>query len=146
MLFLKWELFIMELPKNSKISRVMVDMSATLIHHGHIKLLKKAKKFGYLIVALTTDQEIKNKKGYIPELNFEQRKEILLSIRYVDEVVPTKWLIDETFLDLHNIDLLIHGEDNTNQISKSRLLLFPRTVGISSTELRKRASSILLGK
>ena len=49
MLFLKWELFIMELSENSKISRVMVDMSATLIHHGHIKLLQKAKKYGYLI-------------------------------------------------------------------------------------------------
>ena len=133
----------MKSSQKPKINRVMVDMSATLIHHGHTRLLKKAKQYGHLIVALTTDEEIKNKKGYIPELNFQQRKEILLSIRYVDEVIPTKWLIDETFLDLHNIDLLIHGEDNTNQISKSRLLLFPRTVGISSTELRKRASSIL---
>ena len=24
--------------------RIMVDMSATLIHHGHIRLLRKAKK------------------------------------------------------------------------------------------------------
>ena len=36
----------------------MVDMSATLIHHGHIRLLKRAKKFGYLIVGLTSDEEI----------------------------------------------------------------------------------------
>ena len=33
-------------------------MSATLIHHGHIRLLKKASKFGKVIVALTTDKEI----------------------------------------------------------------------------------------
>ena len=26
--------------------RVMVDMSATLIHHGHIRLLKKAAEIG----------------------------------------------------------------------------------------------------
>lgn len=28
----------------SKRPRVMVDMSATLIHHGHIRLLKKAQR------------------------------------------------------------------------------------------------------
>ena len=38
--------------------RILVDMSATLIHHGHIRLLKKAKGFGYVIVGLCTDDEI----------------------------------------------------------------------------------------
>ena len=38
---------------------ILVDMSATLLHHGHIRLLKKASKFGKVIVALTTDKEIK---------------------------------------------------------------------------------------
>ena len=78
--------------------RIMVDMSATLIHHGHIRLLKKAKNLGTVIVALTTDDEIKKAKGYIPELTYENRKEILLSIKYVDEVIPSNWLIDEIFL------------------------------------------------
>ena len=36
-------------------TRVMVDMSFTLIHHGHIRLLKKAKDHGDVVVALTTD-------------------------------------------------------------------------------------------
>ena len=67
--------------------RVMVDMSATLIHHGHIRLLKKAAEIGDVVVVLTTDDEIKKKKGYTPELSFEERKEILESIRYVKEVV-----------------------------------------------------------
>jgi len=42
--------------------RIMVDMSATLIHHGHIKLLKKASEHGKVIVGLTTDEEILSKK------------------------------------------------------------------------------------
>ena len=129
--------------KGNKIKRVMVDMSLTLIHHGHIRLLKNAKKYGYVIVALTKDEEIKSKKGYVPELNFDERKEILLAIKYVDEVVPSNWLLDEDFLDSHNIDLLVHGEDNSNPISESRLLLLPRTIGVSSTQLRKRACSNL---
>ena len=37
--------------------RILVDMSATIIHHGHIRLLKKASKFGDVYVALTTDKE-----------------------------------------------------------------------------------------
>ena len=45
----------------SKNVRIMVDMSATIIHHGHIKLLKKASKLGIVVVGLTTDDEIKRK-------------------------------------------------------------------------------------
>ena len=51
-------------------------------------------------------------------------------MRYVDEVVPSPWLIDEEFLDLHNIDLLVHGSDNSNPISSERLLTLNRTQGL----------------
>ena len=116
----------------------MVDMSATLIHHGHIRLLKEAKNLGTVIVALTTDDEIKKAKGYTPELTYENRKEILLSIKYVDEVIPSNWLIDEIFLKKNNIDFLVHGHDNSNPIDKAKLVIFNRTKGISSTLLRER--------
>ena len=118
--------------------RIMVDMSATLIHHGHIRLLKKASTYGKVFVALTTDKEIISKKGYKPEISFEFRKEILLSIKYVHEVIPSPWLIDEDFLDSNHIDFLIHGSDNSNPISKRRLIIFERTEGISSSIIRKR--------
>lgn len=123
--------------------RVMVDMSATLIHHGHVRLLKKASEHGRVIVALTTDDEIKTKKGYQPEISFEHRKEILEAIRYVDEVVPSPWLIEESFLTQHKIDLLVHGDDNSNIIDENKLLVFPRTSEISSTLLRQRAKRII---
>jgi cytidyltransferase-like protein len=118
--------------------RVMVDMSATLIHHGHIRLLKSAKEHGYVIVALTTDDEILRNKGYEPELDFNARCEILAALKYVDEVVPSPWLIKECFLDKHRIDLLIHGSDNSNPISPQRILTLPRTEGVSSSSLRGR--------
>ena len=41
--------------------RIMVDMSATLIHHGHVRLLREASKLGSVIVGLTTDEEIRRK-------------------------------------------------------------------------------------
>lgn len=111
-------------------------MSLTSVHHGHIRLLKKAADLGRVVVALTSDEEIQKSKGFSPTLCFEHRKEIALAIRYVDEVVESKWLIDETFLDAHEIDLLVHGDDNSNPISESRLVIFPRTEGISSEVLR----------
>ena len=116
--------------------RVMVDMSLTLIHHGHIRILKKASELGIVTVALTSDEEIFKTKGFYPTLSFENRKEIVSAVKYVAEVVACPWLIDEAFLDQHNIDLLVHGDDNQNPIPKNRLIIFPRTEGISSSKLR----------
>lgn len=113
-------------------------MSATLLHHGHIRLLKAAKQLGTVVVALTTDDEIRKKKGYDPELSYAERKEILEAIRYVDEVVPCNWLIENELLERHRIDLLVHGHDNANPIPDDKLVILPRTEGISSSELRQR--------
>ncbi|MCG8530725.1 MAG: adenylyltransferase/cytidyltransferase family protein [Desulfovibrionales bacterium] len=124
--------------------RIMVDMSATIIHHGHIRLLKKAKELGTVVVALTTDAEIETKKGYKPELSYENRKEIMESITYVDEVVPCNWLIEEDFLNKHRIDLLVHGDDNSNILPPERLIIFPRTEGVSSSDLRERVLDSLI--
>ena len=120
-------------------------MSATLIHHGHIRLLKKASKYGKVIVALTTDKEIKKSKGYIPELNFKQRKEILKNIVFVSSVIASNWLIDEKFLKKLMIDLLIHGHDCTNPISKEKIIL-KRTKGISSNDIEKVIKNFLKKK
>lgn len=118
--------------------RIMVDMSATLIHHGHVRLLKKAAALGDVVVALTADAEVLSKKGYRPELSFAQRREVLESIRYVSEVVESPWLITQDFVDAHRCDVLVHGADNSNEIDPDRLVIFPRTEGVSSTELRER--------
>ena len=122
--------------------RIMVDMSVTLLHHGHIRILMKASNYGNVVVGLTTDDEILFKKGYQPELNFDQRKEILESIKFVHQVVPVPWLINDSILDQYNIDLLVHGDDNSNLVDKKKLLILPRTKGVSSYEIRKKSSLI----
>ena len=124
--------------------RVMVDMSATLIHHGHIRLLKKAAEIGDVVVALTTDDEINRTKGYTPELTFDERKEILESIRYVKEVVPSPWLISYEYMLEQKCDYLVHGADNSNHIPKEKLVIYPRTEGISSSILRERVLDSLI--
>tara|TARA_B100000900_G_scaffold312246_1_gene271064 strand:- start:7 stop:399 length:393 start_codon:yes stop_codon:yes gene_type:complete len=122
---------------------ILVDLSATIIHHGHIRLLKKASKLGKVIVALTSDAQVKKHKGYKPELNFSQRKEILKSIIYVNKVIKSNWMIDEKFLKKHKIDFVVHGNDNSNKIKKDKMIIFNRTKGISSSLIRKRSIQIL---
>ena len=123
--------------------KILVDMSATIIHHGHIRLLKFAADLGSVCVALTTDEEILAKKGFIPELDFDSRREILESIRYVDSVVPSPWLITNSFLNDLGVDFLVHGHDNVNEISSEKLILIPRTELISSNEIRNRSFEIV---
>ncbi len=125
--------------KNKKSKRVLVDMSCSLIHHGHIKLLKKAKKLGNVYVALTSDREIKKYKKIKPELNFSSRKEIISSIKYVSGVIKSKFIIDNKFLKKHKFNFLIHGSDNKNSVDKKYIKIFKRTKNISATILRKRA-------
>ena len=95
---------------------ILVDMSATLIHHGHIRILKKASLLGNVFVGLSTDKDIKKFKGYIPELNFKQRKEILDSIKYVKKVVKVNYHVKDSDLKKYKINTLIHGSDFKNHL------------------------------
>ncbi len=120
--------------------RILVDLSFTLPHHGHMRLLKQAKKLGKVIVGLTTDKEVLKYKGYIPELNYDQRKEILQSIKYVDEIIPSAWLVTNDYLEKNNIDYLFHGQDNSNPVNPKKLITARRTKYISSNIIRRKAS------
>tara|TARA_B100001063_G_C16683012_1_gene512850 strand:- start:417 stop:815 length:399 start_codon:yes stop_codon:yes gene_type:complete len=122
---------------------IMVDMSATLIHHGHIRLIKKAKRYGNLIIALTTDNQIRKFKGYNPELNYKSRKEILLEIKGVKKIVPCDWLITQKFLDKYKVDILISGSDYEKRKFKTKTINFKRTKFISSSMLRKKSAKII---
>ena len=99
---------------------ILLDMSATIIHHGHVRLIKKASKFGNVIIALTKDEEVRKYKGYIPEIKFIYRKEILQSFTNVYKVVACDYIITDNFLKKLKIDFLVHGNDNLNKVSKKK--------------------------
>lgn len=70
--------------------RVCVSGGVDPIHIGHVRLFKSAKELGTkLIVILNNDNWLMKKKGFVV-MDEKDRKEILESIRYVDEVVLTK--------------------------------------------------------
>jgi len=127
-----------------KNKKILVDMTCSLIHHGHIRILKKASNYGQVIVALTKDKDILKHKKFKSPLNFNQRKEILESIRYVSKVIPSNYFISQKFLVKNQIDYLVHGNDNKNDIDRKYLKIFKKTKKISSTKLRKKRRLINL--
>ncbi len=127
-------------------NRIMVDMSVTLLHHGHIRLLRKAARYGEVVLALTTDDDIEKFKGFRPLLSWDFRKEIMESIKYVSEIVEAPYIITDTVLDKHNASFLVHGEDNFNTVSKDRCIIFPRTPSISSSKMLEYNKTIKICK
>ena len=92
--------------------RVITYGTFDLLHYGHINLLRRAKKYGdYLIVALSAD-EFNLAKGKRSYFNYEKRKSLLESIKYVDLVIPERnW--EQKVNDIHeyNIDTFVMGDD-----------------------------------
>jgi len=82
------------------------------IHFGHISLLQRAKSLGtHLIVGLSTD-EFNKKKGKDSYFSYDQRKEFLEAIRYVDTVIPEgDWSQKADDIVTHQVDILTMGDD-----------------------------------
>ena len=112
-----------------------------LLHVGHINLLRRAKALGdYLIVALSTDEfnAIKNKKAYH---SYEDRKIILESIRYVDEVIPERSWEQKTQDVIDNdVDIFVMGDDWEGKFDFLKdyceVIYLPSTEGISTTKIK----------
>ena len=57
---------------------VFVPMCLDFLHHGHINILKKASKYGNIILGLVSDKAIESYKKRKPVTNFLNRKKIAL--------------------------------------------------------------------
>ena len=60
-----------------------------ILHVGHLRYLEASKKLGdYLVVGLNSDSSVKQLKGESRPINSEEdRKELLLGLKAVDEVI-----------------------------------------------------------
>jgi len=96
---------------NLKRPIVFVPMSADIIHHGHINILKKSKKYGKVIVGLMTDKGIESYKKAKPLMKYNERKIILQSIKYVDTIIPLPGLKYIEFAKKYKFDYFVHGDD-----------------------------------
>ena len=122
--------------------RVITYGTYDLLHYGHIELLRRAREMGdYPIVALSTDEfnQIKNKKSYY---DYEQRKMMLESIRYVDLVIPEEgWGQKEKDVDRFDVDVFVMGHDWEGEFDflkdKCEVIYLNRTEGISTTKIKQ---------
>ena len=68
--------------------KIFVNGCFDILHRGHIELFKYAKSLGdILFVGIDTDERVKKAKGNErPFNNQDDRKYLLESIKYIDEV------------------------------------------------------------
>ena len=121
-----------------------------LFHIGHLNILKKAKEqCDFLIVGVSTDELVESYKHKKPIVPYDERKEIVEAIKYVDMVVPQVTLDKLEAWEKYRFDVLFHGDDwqgsclYNNIDEKLRkvncdIVYFPHTNGVSSTILNEK--------
>lgn len=92
---------------------VYIAISADILHHGHINLIKKAAELGDLTVGVLTDEAIATYKR-LPVLDFDERCFIINNISGVKEVIPQDTLDYTDNLEKLRPDYVVHGDDWTN--------------------------------
>ncbi len=124
-----------------------------LFHIGHLNLLKNAKGMcDKLVVGVTVDELVtyKGKRAMIP---FEDRIEIVRSIKYVDAAVPQYDMDKLTACKKLGAKVLFVGDDwyatdkwreyeQAFQEAGIRIVYFPYTKGVSSTKINAALAEI----
>lgn len=140
-----------------KIKTLYTGGTFDLFHAGHVNFLKQCKKLSdKVIVALNTDDFVERYKGKKPIVSYDDRKSVLLSCRYVDDVIENTNGEDSkpTILSV-SPDIIAIGDDwakkdyykqmnfTQNWLDENEIVLvyIPYKNGISTTEIKKIISS-----
>lgn len=131
-------------PQKSKTVIGYLSGTFDLFHIGHLNLLRRAKeRCDYLIVGVHPDASHKNKNAFVP---FEERMEIVGSVKYVDEVVVS-CREDSDAWEKYHFNRLFVGSDykGTERFQRyeeffrdkdAEIIYFPYTASTNSTQLR----------
>ena len=141
--------------KNTNTNVVYVGMCADLIHHGHLNIIKEARKYGEVIVGLLTDSAIASYKR-LPALSYEERKIVVENIVGVHKVIPQKTLDYIPNIEKLKPNYVVHGDDWKEGVQKQvrkgvinkvnewggKVVDVPYTKGVSSTKLHNYLKEI----
>lgn len=119
-----------------------------MFHIGHLRLLRRLKEMAdRVVVAVSTDEfnQVKGKKVLIP---YEQRADIVSSLRYVDLVIPeTNWEQKVTDIQQHQVDVFAMGNDWEGKFdflkAHCEVVYLDRTQNISTTDLKRSLKHFL---
>lgn len=112
-----------------------------LFHIGHLKIIKRCKELGdSLILGISSDEFSYKKKKRFPIVNQKNRKEILESIKYVDEVFFEESMEKKRdYILKYKADILVMGDDWEGKFDEfkdiCKVIYLPRTPFISTTKM-----------
>lgn len=133
--------------------RVYTGGSFDLPHHGHYRLLERASRFGKVTVALNMPEFYEEYKGKKIVMSYEERKEILLACKWVDEVIPNYGGADsKVAIEIVKPDYIVISSDWARKDYYAQmgfdqdwldergigLIYLPHTKGISTTDIKQR--------
>lgn len=122
-----------------------------LLHHGHIRLLERAKALGdYLIVGVTAEDFDKNRGKINVNQSLMERIESVKATGIADEIIIEEYegqKIDD--IRRYGVDIFAIGSDwqgKFDYLSEfCKVIYLDRTEGISSTELRTEKNNLTIG-
>jgi glycerol-3-phosphate cytidylyltransferase len=117
-----------------------------LFHIGHLNILKRLSALGDRLIVGVSSDEFNALKGKKPVVPFDQRIEIVRSIRYVDEAIPEdRWEQKREDIAKYGVDVFGIGEDWKGKFDdlgdSVEVVYLPRTSGISTTEMKRVLSA-----
>jgi glycerol-3-phosphate cytidylyltransferase len=127
-----------------------------LFHSGHVNLLRMCAEMGEVIVALNSDEFVFEYKKKPTIMSFEERKAILESCRYVDQVIPNFAGADSRpTIETVAPDVIAIGSDWARKDYYAQMqfdqdwldergismIYIPYTKGISTTNLKWRSDN-----
>ena len=122
-----------------------------VLHHGHIRLLERAKALGdYLIVGVTSDDFDKTRGKINVQQSLMERIEAVRAIGIADEVIVEEYegqKIDD--IRKYEVDIFTVGSDWVGKFDYlnefCEVVYLPRTEGVSSSEIRDTSRKCSLG-
>ncbi|HHQ2324137.1 adenylyltransferase/cytidyltransferase family protein [Providencia rettgeri] len=121
--------------------RIITFGTFDVFHIGHVNILERAAKLGdHLIVGVSSDDLNFNKKQRYPVYNQLDRKKIIESLKYVNEVFFEESLeLKLEYIKKYNADILVMGDDWSGKFDwvkpNCEVIYLPRTPSISTTEI-----------
>lgn len=135
---------------------VYMCFSTDILHSGHMAIIRKARRFGRLIIGVLSDEAVLGYKRF-PLLPFAERKSLFANIAGIYKVVEQKTLRYKEVLERYRPTYVVHGDDWVSGFQKpirdevvsilasygGRLIEFSYSKDARYQELDKRARTEL---
>jgi len=129
----------------SREKQIFTNGCFDILHKGHVELLKFCKSLGYVTVGLNSDVSVSGLKGIGRPINTQQDRKLLLqSLRYVDQVIIFNESTPLRLIQDLKPDIIVKGGDYAKQdvigSEIAEIVIFNTVEGYSTTNTLNKAS------